>query len=106
MPFAVIVDVVDVVGVIDHLVSLDAALQPAGTRCGAPFYSAQVVAPVRMFDDPTTGLVLGTATFHAVVNFTDESGAPLESAPVGEPAVWFAIYDPGAKWFPRRCGRS
>ena len=39
-----------------------AALQPAGSRRGAPFYTAQLVDPVRLFDDPTTGLVLATAT--------------------------------------------
>ena len=77
-----------------------AALQPAGSRRGAPFYTAQVVDPVRLFDDPTTGLVLATATFQAVANFTDETGTPLESVAVGEPAVWFAFYDPGANWFP------
>jgi len=30
----------------------------------------------------------------------DAEGTPLEPLPVGEPAVWFAFYDPGANWFP------
>jgi len=77
-----------------------AALQPAGSRRGTPFYTAQLVGPVRLFDDPTTGLVLATATFQAVANFTTPDGTPLESAPVGEPSDWFAFYDPGANWFP------
>ena len=77
-----------------------ASLQPAGSRRGTPFYTAQLVSPVRLFDDPSTGLVLAAAEFQAVANFTDETGTPLESVPVGEPAVWFAFYDPGANWFP------
>lgn len=40
-----------------------ASLQPAGSRRGNPFYTAQLVGPVRLFDDPSTGLVLATATF-------------------------------------------
>ena len=39
-------------------------------------------------------------TFQTVANFTDAEGTPLESVPVGEPAVWFAFYDSGANWFP------
>lgn len=77
-----------------------AARQPAGSRRGSPFYTAQVVDPARLFDDPSTGLVLATATFQVVANFTDAAGTPLDAVPVGEPAAWFAFYDPGANWFP------
>jgi len=77
-----------------------ARLQPRGSRRGTPFYTAQIVGPVRLLDDPSTGLLLATAEFQAVANFTSPDGTPLESVPVGEPAVWFAFYDPGANWFP------
>jgi hypothetical protein len=74
--------------------------QPAGTRRGTPFYTAQLAEPVRLFDDPSTGLLLASATFQAVANFTDAEGTPAGTIPVGEPQVWFAFYDPGANWFP------
>jgi len=77
-----------------------ALLQPANSRRGTPFYTARIEGPIRLFDDPTSGLLLATATFQTVANFTDAQGTPIEPVPVGEPAVWFAFYDPGANWFP------
>ena len=77
-----------------------AALQPADSRRGSPFYTAQAAGPVRLFDDPSTGLLLATVEFQAVANFASADGTPLEPVPVGEPATWFAFYDPGANWFP------
>ncbi len=77
-----------------------ANLQPAGTRRGSPFYTATLAEPVRLFEDPSTGLLLAAATFQAVANFTDAEGTPVDAVAVGEPAVWFAFYDPGANWFP------
>jgi len=77
-----------------------AALQPPNSRRGTPFYTARVEGPARLFEDPSTGLLLATARFQAVANFTTPDGTPLEAVPVGEPADWFAFYDPGANWFP------
>jgi hypothetical protein len=77
-----------------------ARLAPAGARRGNPFYTAQVVAPVRIAEDAGTGLLVATARFQAVANFVDANDAPLESVPVGEPVDWYAFYDPGANWFP------
>jgi hypothetical protein len=77
-----------------------ARLAPAGARRGNPFYTAQVVAPVRIAEDAGTGLLVATARFQAVANFVDANDAPLESVPVGEAVDWYAFYDPGANWFP------
>jgi len=77
-----------------------ARLAPAGARRGTPFYTAQVVAPVRIAEDAGTGLLVATARFQAVANFVDANDAPLESVPVGEAVDWYAFYDPGANWFP------
>jgi hypothetical protein len=77
-----------------------AAQQPAGSRRGTPFYTARLEGPVRLFEDPSTGLLLATARFQAVANFTTPDGTPLDPVPVGEAADWFAFYDPGANWFP------
>ena len=73
---------------------------PAGARRGSPFYTAQLVGPVRIADDAGSGLLLATARFQAVANFVDADDRPLEPVPVGEPVDWFAFYDPGANWFP------
>jgi hypothetical protein len=77
-----------------------ARLAPDGARRGNPFYTAQVVTPVRILEDPGTGLMVATARFQAVANFVDANDAPLESVPVGEALDWFAFYDPGANTFP------
>lgn len=77
-----------------------ARLQPRDSRRASPFYTAQLVSPVRILEDPSTGLLLATAQFQAVANFTDASGTPLEPVPVGAPTEWFAFYDQGANWFP------
>lgn len=77
-----------------------ARLQPADSRRNTPFYSAQLDGPIRLLEDPTTGLLLATARIQAVANFTAQDGTPLPSVAVGEPADWFAFYDPGAKWYP------
>ena len=70
----------------------------SGLRGG--HYTATLAEPVRLFEDPSTRLLLATATFQAVANFTDAEGTPSGTIPVGEPQVWFAFYDPGANWFP------
>ena len=77
-----------------------AVLAPEGARRGTPFYTARVEGPVGLFEDPSAGLLLASAQFQVVANFTTPDGTPLEAIPVGEPAVWFAFYDPGANWFP------
>jgi len=77
-----------------------ARLAPPGARRGTPFYTAQLVGPVRIADDRGTGLLLAAAEFQAVANFIDANDTPLPPVAVGEPAVWFAFYDPGAKAFP------
>ena len=65
-----------------------------------PVCTVQAAGPVGIFDYPSTGLLLATVELQAVANFTTECGTPLEPVPVGEPATWFAFYDPGANWFP------
>jgi len=77
-----------------------ARLAPPGARRGNPFYTAQVVAPVRIAEDAGSGLLVATARFQAVANFVDANDAPLEVVPVGEAVDWYAFYDPGANWFP------
>ena len=77
-----------------------AAEAPAGARRGTPFYTARLDGPVRVLDDPGTGLLLATARLQVVANFTDADGAPLAQVPVEVPVDWFAFYDPGANWFP------
>ena len=62
-------------------------------------YTATLAEPVRLFEGHSTGLLLATATFQAVANFTDAEGTPSGTIPVGESQVWFAFYDPGANWF-------
>ena len=55
---------------------------------------------MRLFDDPSTGLLFATVEFQAVANIMTEDGTPLEPVPVGEPATSFAFYDPGANCLP------
>jgi hypothetical protein len=77
-----------------------ARVAPAGSRRASPFYTARLDGPVRLLDDPGTGLLLATARLQVVANFTDAEGTPLPPVPVEEPVDWYAFYDPGANWFP------
>ena len=81
-----------------HFEEQAAAQQPAGSRRGTPFYTARLEGPVRLVEDPSTGLLLATARFQAVANFTTPDGTPLDPVPVGGAADWFAFYDPGANF--------
>ncbi|MFP4149017.1 MAG: hypothetical protein ACLFV0_05970 [Nitriliruptoraceae bacterium] len=80
----------------------DAAAQRPDDAVGRaqPFFNVQRVGDTRILEHPETGVLLATQRFQATATFTDVDAVPFPPVPVGEPADWFAFYDPGAEWVP------